>query len=232
MHPRYSLRRVEGHRGGYVPGARAFTLPYVFRRNSSKQVADATPADDASSRPSTSGSANGASGKGRATPTRKDAEAARKARLGALPADPKERRKAERDANRSRYDRSRQALRSGDERNYPPRDQGPARAFVRDYVDGRLRLLELLMPLVILCWATLLARNTSIYIYSSFVMELVVGLGIVLGILLGTRVKKEVRARFGETEVRGTGLYAFSRAVMPRPLRQPRSRVTLRGEPK
>jgi Protein of unknown function (DUF3043) len=226
MPPRYSLAGSQGYRGGYVPGPVAFTLPYVFRRNSSKQVADATPAG-----PATAGTVT-SSKKGRATPTRKEAEAARKAYLGGLSGDPKERKKAARDAQRSSYDRSRQALRSGDERNYPVRDQGPAKAFVRDYVDGRLRLLELLMPLVILCWATLLMHNTKIYIYSSFVMEIVVVLGIVLGVYLSQRVKKLVGAQFGDGEMRGTGFYAFSRAVMPRPLRQPRPRVTMRGEPK
>jgi hypothetical protein len=197
----------------------------VFRRNSSKQVADATPTD---SMPAEAAS----NGKGRPTPSRKDAEAARKVRLGALPADPKAAKKADRDSQRANYDRSRQALKAGDERYYPARDQGPARAFVRDYVDGRIRLLELLMPLVILCWATLLLRNTSIYIYSSFGMEFVVVIGVVLGVWLSVRVKRAVRAEFGEDQVRGSGFYAFSRAVMPRPLRQPKPRITFRGEPK
>ena len=222
MHPRYSLARVQGHRGGYVPGAGTFTLPYVFRRNSSKQVADATPADAVPAEPVPFG-------KGRPTPTRKEAEAARKQRLGALPADPRERRRVEREAQRNSAGRTRQALRTGDERNYPARDQGAARAFVRDYVDSRLRLLELLMPLVILCWATLLLHNTSIYIFSSFGMEFIVVVGIVLGVLLSQRVKRAVSAQFGPDDVRGTGFYAFSRAVMPRPLRQPKPRVTIRG---
>jgi hypothetical protein len=197
----------------------------VFRRNSSKQIADANPTGPLSAQ-------SVASGKGRATPTRKEAEAARKLRLGGLPADPAERKKAAREAQRNSANLSRQALRSGDVRNYPVRDQGPAKAFVRDYVDGRLRLLELLMPLVILCWATLLAHNTKIYIYSSFVMELVVVLGIGLGVYLSQRVKKLVAVEFGPDEVRGTGFYAFSRAIMPRPLRQPKPRVTIRGESK
>jgi len=197
----------------------------VFRRNSPKQVADATPADAKPAEPS-------ANGKGRPTPSRKDAEAARKMRLGALPADPKAAKKQDRETQRASYDRSRQALKSGDTRYFPARDQGPARAFIRDYVDGRIRLLELLMPLVILCWATLLLRNTSIYIYSSFGMEFVVLVGVVLGVLLSLRVKKAVRAEFGEEHVRGSGFYAFSRAVMPRPLRQPKPRITFRGEPK
>lgn len=207
------------------PGSETFTLPYVFRRNPSQQPTDAKPADAA---PDDSV----ASGKGRPTPSRKEAETARKQRLGALPADPKERRRAEKEAQRSSYERSRQALRTGDTRHYPARDQGPAKAFVRDYVDGRLRLLELLMPLVILCWATLFLRSTNLYVISSFVMEIVVVVGIGLGVFLSHRVKKAVAADFGPEEARGTGFYAFSRAVMPRPLRQPKPRVTMRGEPK
>jgi hypothetical protein len=170
--------------------------------------------------------------KGRPTPTRREAEAARKARLGAMPSDPKERRRAERTVRNEAYQRQRQATRTGDVKNYPARDAGPARAFVRDYVDGRLRLLEFLMPVVVVAWFTLVLRNTSIYIYASFAMELVVVLGIVLGVLLNIRVKRAVREKFGESEVRGTGFYAFSRAAMPRIIRSPKPTVTFNGKPK
>ena len=170
--------------------------------------------------------------KDRPTPSRREAEAARKARLGALPSDPKERKRAERTVRNEAYQRQRAAMRSGDAKNFPARDYGPARAFVRDYVDGRLRLLEFLMPIVVVAWFTLILKNTSIYIYASFAMELVVVLGIVLGVLLNVRVKRAVRAQFGDDEVRGTGFYAFSRAAMPRFLRQPRPAVTFTGKSK
>lgn len=170
--------------------------------------------------------------KGRPTPSRREAEAARKAKLGKMPTDPKERRRAERSARNEAYQRQRQALRSGDAKNFPARDRGPARAWVRDYVDGRLRMLEFLMPIVVIAWFTLILRSTSIYIYASFAMELVVVVGIVFGLLLNFRVKREVKARFGEEEARGTGFYAFSRAAMPRFLRQPKPTVTFRGTPK
>jgi hypothetical protein len=170
--------------------------------------------------------------KGRPTPSRREAEAARKARLGALPTDPRERRRAERAVRSESFQRQRQAMRSGDAKNFPARDYGPARAFVRDYVDGRLRMLEFLMPVVVLAWLTLVLRNTGIYIYASFAMELVVVLGIVLGVMLNVRVKRAVREKFGDSEVRGTGFYAFSRAAMPRFLRQPRPAITFTGKPK
>ncbi|MGH6655300.1 MAG: DUF3043 domain-containing protein [Actinocrinis sp.] len=201
----------------------------MFRRRSDDQaVADAAPQDGQPTRSATTGQMIDRS-KTSPTPSRKDAEAARKARLGAMPSDPRERKRAERAARSGTYQRQRQAMRSGDARNYPARDQGEARAFVRDYVDGRLRLLEFLMPVVVVAWFTLILRNTGIYIYASFAMELVVVLGIVLGVLLNVRVKRAVREKFGDGEVRGTGFYAFSRAAMPRFLRQPKPSLTFRG---
>ncbi len=194
-------------------------------------MAEAAPQNGRPTRQATTGQTIDRS-KSAPTPSRKEAEAARKARLGALPTDPRERRRAERAARSEAYNRQRQAMRSGDAKNFPARDQGPARAFVRDYVDGRLRLLEFLMPVVVVAWFTLILRNTGIYIYASFAMELVIVLGIVLGILLNVRVKRAVRERFGESEVRGTGFYAFARAAMPRFLRQPKPTITSRGTPK
>lgn len=200
------------------------------------QPADAIPADatngKAARTPAADRPAGPQPGKGRPTPTRREAEQARKVRLGAMPTDPKARRRAERDARSQSYQRQRDAMRSGDSRNYPARDQGPARAFVRDYVDGRLRLLEFLMPLVVVAWLTLILRNTSFYIVASFGMELIVVVGIVLGVILNIRVKRAVRAQFGEEHVRGTGFYAFSRAAMPRFLRQPKPVVTASGKKK
>jgi hypothetical protein len=193
-------------------------------------VADAAPEDSLSQ--SLTAEQRYDRSKGRPTPSRREAEAARKARLGRMPADPKERRRAERAARNEAFQRQRQALRSGDARNFPARDQGPARAFIRDYVDGRLRMLEFLMPIVVVAWFTLILRSTSIYIYASFAMELVVVVGIVFGVILNVRVKREVRARFGEENVRGSGFYAFSRAAMPRFLRQPKPSVTFTGKPK
>jgi hypothetical protein len=205
----------------------------VFRRRSHEQaVADTTAIETAADAARKAELAAEQARKGRATPTRREAEAARKAKLGALPTDRKERRKAERAARSSVYAQEREAVKRGDTRNYPMRDRGPARAFVRDYVDGRVRLLEFLMPVVVLAWLTLVFRNTSLYIYASVVMEAVVVIGIGLGITLNIRVKRAVREKFGDAEVRGVGFYAASRAAMPRFLRQPKPTMTFGGKPK
>jgi len=232
---------MEPEPGGLCGRADSVYASYVFRRRPTDQAvadqpADALPTDASNGKAARSSSVDRPvsqqPGKGRPTPTRREAEQARKVRLGAMPTDPKERRKAERSARSQSYQRQRDAMRTGDSRYYPPRDQGPARAFVRDYVDGRLRLLEFLMPLVVVAWLTLILRSTSLYIYASFGMELIVVLGIVLGVILNIRVKRAVRAKFGDEHVRGTGFYAFSRAAMPRFLRQPKPVVTAGGKQK
>ena len=40
-------------------------------------------------------------------------------------------------------------MRDGDERYYPARDKGPERRFVRDFVDARFSLVELVIPLLL-----------------------------------------------------------------------------------
>jgi hypothetical protein len=202
----------------------------VFRRSSTaKQPVDAVPVDEASAK---AAKAAVAPTKGRPTPSRRDAEAARKQRLGVLPSDPKQAKRAEREAQRAAFDRSRQALKSGDERHYPARDRGPARAFIRDYVDGRLRLLELMMPLVILSWLTLITGRSTVIVMGELVMEVVVVIGLVLGVLLTFRVKRAVAAQFGPEDARGSGFYAFTRALMPRFMRQPKPVLTMTGQTK
>jgi hypothetical protein len=82
-----------------------------------------------------------ASGKGRPTPSRKEAEAARKQSLR-LPKDPKAARRAARERDREARAQQRAALMAGDERALPARDQGPVKRYVRDFVDSRFTIAE------------------------------------------------------------------------------------------
>ena len=43
----------------------------------------------------------------------------------------------------------RAAMKAGDERYYLPRDQGPVRRFIRDFVDCRFSFIELMIPLLV-----------------------------------------------------------------------------------
>ena len=87
-----------------------------------------------------------AAGKGRATPTRAEQEAARKRPLVADTKEAKARARAELAASR---DKARLGMAAGDERYLPARDKGPQRRYVRDFVDAGWHLGEFVMPMMV-----------------------------------------------------------------------------------
>ncbi|MEI7631227.1 MAG: DUF3043 domain-containing protein [Actinomycetes bacterium] len=89
---------------------------------------------------STTGTGPGGT-KGHATPSRREAEDARKNQLK-IPKDPKAAKKAARQRDQEERSRARLGMKNGEERYLPARDRGPARAFVRDFDDGRITLAE------------------------------------------------------------------------------------------
>src|SRR3954449_12985484 len=106
----------------YEPGSSA-----LFRRPKSEpQTSADRAADDASP---------AARKKGRPTPSRREAEAANKAKAK-VPRTRKEIAAARRLARADSSTKVRQAMRSGDDQYLPARDRGPVRRFIRDYVDA------------------------------------------------------------------------------------------------
>ena len=75
------------------------------------------------------------SGKGHATPSRKEREAANKRPL--VPSDRKEAARMERARANEERNKARIGLAAGDERYLPMRDRGPQKKFARDFVDAR-----------------------------------------------------------------------------------------------
>ena len=75
--------------------------------------------------------------KGRKTPSRKEAEEARKKAMK-TPMTRKEQMKREREARAQIRERQQEALKSGDERYLPVRDRGPVRRFIRDLLTGMM----------------------------------------------------------------------------------------------
>ena len=84
-------------------------------------------------------------GKGRPTPSRKEAEAAARARAK-VPRTRKEQAAAQRAARGDASRKMREAIKTGDERYLPSRDRGPVRRFIRDFVDSRFSFIELMVP--------------------------------------------------------------------------------------
>jgi hypothetical protein len=163
------------------------------------------------------------SGKGRPTPTRKEKEAARKRPLVAN--DRTERRRQERTATAALRERQRIGQANGEEKYLPIRDRGPQRRYVRDYVDARWSLGELLLPFIALFFiASFFPQFPAIVTVSILVMwaVLLVAAGDI--IVLGFVLRKKLAAKFGSAD-RGVSFYAGLRSVYLRPMRLPKPQV-------
>lgn len=173
-------------------------------------------------------------GKGRATPSRKEAEAARKARLKA-PVSRKDQVKRDRAAREEIRAKQREALKTGDEKYLPARERGPVRGFARDYVDRRRNIGELLIPFLFIILVFLFVAGATGHPewtnYATALVYPVVILGVVIDIVVLSRsLRKELKARFQPEETKGTIAYAILRSMQLRRMRLPKPQLK-HGDP-
>ncbi|HIZ97984.1 MAG TPA: DUF3043 domain-containing protein [Candidatus Janibacter merdipullorum] len=166
--------------------------------------------------------------KNRPTPKRRDQEAARKRPL--VQTDRKAAKNADRAARRENARKMREAMVTGDERHLPPRDKGPVRRFVRDTVDVRFNLGELLLPLMLAVLVlSLFAGTWATFVFLGVYLLIIVA--VLDSFLLWRRTKPKIYARFGEdTNVRGLGMYQAMRAFQMRRTRMPKPQVERRAK--
>jgi hypothetical protein len=165
-------------------------------------------------------------GKGRPTPTRKEAEAAAKARAK-TPRTRKELARAQREARAESSQRTRAAMKSGDERYFLPRDKGPVRRFCRDFVDCRFTFLDILFPLLIVSMIFGYTGVQSLMNLSTVLLFVTLLMLFVEIFRMRFRLRRELAARFPGESTKGTTYYAVSRALNPRFLRMPKPQVKI-----
>ena len=187
----------------------------MFRRRSTSDGAEVLAADDSSL---------AAAGKGRATPSRKEAEAARRERAKP-PLDRKAAARANREATRTNRAKARASLASGDDRYLPARDKGPVRAFARDQVDAQRSLGEFMLPLVVLFLIVSFIQNNTVRGYAIVAFYLFMLMLIITTTILAFRLKRRAEALFPGDETRGVGLYGAMRSMQLRRMRLPKPKV-------
>jgi hypothetical protein len=161
-------------------------------------------------------------GKGRPTPSRAEAQAAARARAKG-PQDRKAAARLQRQRRSEASAKAREGLRTGDERFLPTRDKGPVRRFVRDYVDARLSMAELLLPLLIVIMITsAISPRVSNALWSATI--LLVSLDTALLVFL---LRRELRRRFPDDPAKGAVGYGLLRSLQMRWLRLPKSKTKL-----
>lgn len=178
-------------------------------------------------------SAAKSAGKGHATPTRKEREAANKRPL--VPTDRKLAAKEARAANAAARERARVGLAAGDERYLPARDKGPQKKFARDWVDARFSIGELLIPimLVIILISFIQVPGSDPYIVANIangIMWIFVAVLLVDVMIMSARMKSRMEKKFGSVE-RGVRWYAMMRTLQMRFMRMPKPQVARKQFP-
>jgi hypothetical protein len=184
--------------------------------------------------PAQSTDADGAAttgGKGRPTPSRKEAEAARKQSLK-LPKDPKAARRAARERDRQARAEQRAALMAGDERALPVRDQGPVRRYTRDFVDSRFTIAEYFIFVALAVLVLGFIPNPTVQFAVSIAWMALIALVAFDELFLLFRLNSSLRQRFPDkTERKGALWYAALRTLQLRRFRLPPPRIRRGGTP-
>ena len=169
--------------------------------------------------------------KGRPTPKRKDAEAQRKL-ARKVPKNPRDARKAMKLRQKQDRAKQREGLMRGDPAYLPPRDAGPVKAQVRDFVDSRRSAGEFFIPIAFLILGLSLIPNPIMVqvVYWAWIAMMVLIVGD--AIFMTTRLRKRLKKEFHDPkELKGVNFYAIMRALQLRRLRLPPPRVKVGGAP-
>ncbi|MER5885248.1 DUF3043 domain-containing protein [Streptomyces sp. NPDC001941] len=198
----------------------------MFRSRSKDEKAPAAKAGDALSTQPRDPEAP----KGRPTPKRSEAQGQRR-RASSAPVDRKEAMKRQREARRVDLAKQREALASGDERYLPPRDKGPVRRFVRDFVDSRFCIAEFFLPLAVVILVLSMIRVAQLQNIALLLWLGVIVLIVIDSIGIAFRLRKQLAERFPDEPRRGAVAYGLMRTLQMRRLRLPKPQVKRGARP-
>jgi hypothetical protein len=164
--------------------------------------------------------------KGRPTPKRKEAESKRKV-SSLAPLVTKDQKRASKSVARQNRVAQREAYLRGDEAALPLRDRGPARRFVRNYVDSSRSTGEYFLPTIFVVLVLTLFPVPAVQLGAIALMYAMLIIAVIDGILLSKKIRKAVEAQFPGTATKGLGMYAWLRSTQMRRLRAPHPQVSV-----
>ena len=167
-------------------------------------------------------------GKGHATPSRKEREAANKRPL--VPNDRKEAARMERARANEERNKARIGLAAGDERYLPMRDRSPQKKYARDFVDARYNVGELMVPFMFLVIIMTFIPSLPVQESSFLVLWAFFFIALTDVMILGVQLRRRITAKFGSVD-KGVRWYAGMRSLQMRPLRLPKPQVKRRQYP-
>ena len=162
-------------------------------------------------------------GKGRATPSRAEQEAARRRPLVADTKEAKAAAKAELAAKR---EKARIGMAAGEEKYLPLKDRGPQRRWVRDRIDSQWHLGEFVIPLMVLVIIVTFVNIPILQVYAMIGLWAFILLVIIDMAITSWLTKRAARNKFGADRIeKGLGWYAAMRSLQMRMLRMPKPQV-------
>jgi hypothetical protein len=173
-----------------------------------------------------------ASGKGRPTPKRSEAQGRRPGPPPPPPTTRKEAYKRMRAQQAAHRGDARRAAARGDDSYLPARDRGPVRKLVRDVVDSRRNVGSLFLAIAGVALVGALYPSLAVKAYSSYVLLGFFLLLVVDSVVLGRRIKGKVAERFpdGSQKTKGVVWYGITRSTMIRRWRFPKPDVAVGAE--
>lgn len=162
-------------------------------------------------------------GKGRATPSRREREAANRRPI--VVTDRKAARRASRAREAEGRERARVGLANGEERYLPVRDRGPQRRFARDWIDSQWTVGEFLIPVFVLFFVATLLIPAATWLF--FPLYGYLALTIIDGLVRAAVIRRRLAAQLGDRSrvERGLNLYVVMRSAQFRNLRVPKPQV-------
>lgn len=178
---------------------------------------------DSNSTPETPADHESVAGKGRPTPTRKEREAANLRPL--VSDDRKQARRQARTQMQAERERARVGMANGEEKYLPVRDRGPQKRYVRDYVDARFSVGELLVPAMFVVIVLTLFPQPEVQVFGLFALWGFFIVAAIDAILLGLRLRRKIAEKFGESRAEKVRWYAAMRSLQLRIMRLPKPQV-------
>ena len=160
-------------------------------------------------------------GKGQATPTRKEREAANRRPL--VGEKTKEGKKLSKEQMAAERKAAREGMMRGEEKYLPIRDRGPQKKMVRDIIDSRFNLGEMILPAMFIFLIATTIDNFYFQLGSLITMWILFAAVVADALIVGRRVERELSAKFGYGKLeRGLRWYAAMRSLQMRPMRMPK----------
>ncbi|MGM1030222.1 MAG: DUF3043 domain-containing protein [Actinomycetota bacterium] len=159
--------------------------------------------------------------------TPKQSEQVARNRRPLVPSDRKEARKQSQDKMRAAREKARKGFEQGDEKYLPARDKGPVRRYVRDFVDARLSLGTLAMPMMIVVLVLTFINDDQWRLIANLVLWGFVVMVVLDSVVMAWQLRRAIRSKFGDKDAKGHGWYAAMRSVQLPFMRMPKPQTKL-----